>query len=63
MHVAAVSDVIAAKTFANRAKDLEALPELMVIESEVEPRPPSARFFSARDVGGSVVEPSVGPEM
>jgi hypothetical protein len=63
VHVAAVSDVIAAKTFANRAKDLEALPELMVIESEVEPRPPSARFISEPHIGGADVELPFEPEL
>lgn len=63
VQVAAVSDVIAAKTFANRAKDREALPELKVIESEAEPRPPSARFISAPDVGGADVEPTFGPDL
>ena len=62
VHVAAVSDVIAAKTYANRAKDREALPELKVIASEAEPRMPSVRFISARDDGGADVEPSLGPE-
>lgn len=63
VHVAAVSDVIAAKTFANREKDIEALPELMMIESEVEPRPPSARFTSESDVGGADVESPFRPEL
>lgn len=45
---AAVSDVVAAKTLANRAKDGDALPELMVIEREAEPQPPS-RLISASD--------------
>ncbi len=63
VRVAAVSDVIAAKTFANRAKDLDALPELMVIEGETEPRPPSARFFNTPDVSGAVEEPPFEPEL
>jgi hypothetical protein len=32
VHVASVDDIIAAKTFANREKDLEALPELLDIQ-------------------------------
>jgi predicted nucleotidyltransferase len=32
VHVASVEDIIAAKTFANREKDREALPELIDIE-------------------------------
>jgi hypothetical protein len=56
VHVAAVSDVIAAKTFANRVKDLEALPELKAIQSAVEPRSPSIQFMNEPDVGGAVVE-------
>ncbi len=48
VHVASVDDIIAAKTFANREKDREALPELLEIqarersasaESESAPRP------------------------
>jgi len=49
VRVAAVSDVIAAKTYANRAKDLEALPELKLIESEAQSRPPSTQFINATD--------------
>lgn len=62
VRVAAVSDVIAAKTFANRAKDLAALPELMVIEREAEPRPPSAWFISASDVGDVAIDQHFGLE-
>jgi hypothetical protein len=32
VHVASVDDIIAAKTFANRDKDREALPELLEIQ-------------------------------
>ena len=32
VHVASVDDIIAAKTFANRVKDREALPELFEIQ-------------------------------
>jgi hypothetical protein len=62
VRVAAVSDVIAAKTFANRAKDLDALPELMVIEREAEPRSPSASFFSASDAGDAARDQQFGLE-
>ena len=49
VRVAAVSDVIASKTYANRPKDLEALPELKLIESEEKSRPPSTQFNNATD--------------
>ncbi len=56
VRVAAVSDVIAAKTFANRAKDLDALPELREIEGEAKTRPPSTRFISAPASSDAAVE-------
>jgi hypothetical protein len=62
VRVAAVSDVIAAKTYTNRAKDLDALPELREIEREVEPRPPSAEFISAPDNGDAALEQYFGLE-
>lgn len=62
VRVAAVIDVIAAKTFAHRAKDLDALPELMEIEAEADSRPPSARMISAADTSGPGPEPPLEPE-
>ncbi|MGC2487009.1 MAG: hypothetical protein WA359_12280 [Acidimicrobiales bacterium] len=62
VRVAAVSDVIAAKTYANRAKDLDALPELREIKREVERRPPSVEFISAPDTGDAAVEQHIDLE-
>lgn len=61
--VAALSDVIAAKTFANRVKDLEALSELIEIELEEKPRLPSFRALgsSENDAGNSQQTQGLGP--
>jgi hypothetical protein len=59
VQVAALTDVIAAKTFANRAKDREALPELIAIERGEQPGQEPG--FALADMQS--VEPPQGPEL
>jgi len=63
VQVASLADVIAAKTFANRDKDREALPELTELASGPSRRPPASTFGPWDAAGVSADAPDVGPDL